>query len=391
MSIPFTFALSVVMAAASDNYEWKGSFYTPDVEYQWIAQMTATGAGPKGYVDPSMTIALIPAENQNAAALEAVTGAGNAAMADEAACEVVNDGGTLTPATDKCYKLMFDQTKSESVFKVAATGVNYIAFFAQHLPTEFEDTKHYFKDTTHADIEPGAQAPEPAGGDGAGHGHGHGGGEGDDAFSGLCVCQAESHGWRLDCSNMEPVTTAVAALKANNACKKGNPPQTCVDNYFIMQAHHDHCLHDVLPTNIEKDLHDYEHFYMDCFVKRQYNTDLPKCDKVECGGNAVTTAISKLNQDCNTKEACKASTCPESMRTVLMAHDTCAEETLPNNLETTLHDHEEDCEEHLCNSAEAEFNPYDDPCSASTDANFCQHSVVPMTFVLWFALCLVPF
>merc|ERR1711988_429283 len=190
---------------------------------------------------------------------------------------------------------------------------------------------------------------------------------------------------------MERVKTAVAALKADSQCLAGSPPQSCVDNYFIMQAHHDHCLHDVLPTGIEQDLHDYEHFYEDCFIKRQYNDALPACATVECGSAAVTAAISELNTNCAT--SCASSACGDAMKIVLMAHDVCPEETLDNNLETTLHDHEEVCEDQLCNSASAPFDPYDDPCSEGVNAAKSQQSVLVMTFALslCFAVCLVSF
>jgi len=385
MSLPLTFAL-LGMAAAANNYEWAGVFYTPGAEYKWMAQMTGASAGAKGYVDATMTIALIPATGQSKEALDAVAGTGNEVMAGTASgtCEDVVSGGVLTPDTTKCYNLIFDQTNSDSVFTVDASGTENIAFFCQHFPVEFEDTQHYFKDHTGADVEPGYPVPEEGG-----HSHSHGGGEDGDEFAGWCVCQAASGGWKVDCSTMTPVTTAVAALKAKAECMAGSPPDDCVKNYFIMQAHHDHCLHDVLPTDIEKDLHVYEEFYQDCFIKRQYDSGLSNCPAVTCGGNEVTTAVSKLNACGTSPTACAQTDCSAAMKTVLMAHDTCPEDTLPDNLEKSLHDHEVFCAAELCNSAEAAFDPYDDPCSAETSGGATrQPAFLVMTLLSCLAACL---
>merc|ERR1712048_1211950 len=102
-------------------------------------------------------------------------------------------------------RLVFDQQSAETIFTVDATSAGAIAFFAEHVPTEFEATEHYFKDTSGVDIEPVAQDPEP----GDGHDHSHGGA---DAFLSLCACKAIQKGWELNCGNMAKVNEAVAAL-----------------------------------------------------------------------------------------------------------------------------------------------------------------------------------
>jgi hypothetical protein len=354
------FARSLGMATAS-QYEWKGVFYMPEPTYKWGAEKVS-GA----YVDPTMTIALIPVSEATEGALAGASGKGAEAMS--LGCEDVNHGGTMTPAENKCYKLVFDQARAQSLFTIDASAVTAIAFFAQHLPTEFEATEHYLKDKSGVDIEPVAQDPVP-GADG--HAHGHGGPE---AFKGNCVCKAKEKGWRLDCTNKAAIQGAVTNLDAKeDVCKAEGPPEDCVQNYHVMQAHHDHCLHDALPTGIEKKLHDYEHFYDDCFVKRQFDPTLGKCPAVDCSdAKAMTQAIATLQTGCTTTQACADPTCAAAIKTVLMAHDVCPEENLPNNLEVALHDHEEPCEAQLCNTAEAAFDPYADPCGAvvtAPDAN----------------------
>jgi len=348
MSRALFFALILGKATAAE-YEWKGVFYTPEDSYTWIAEKVS-GA----YVDPTMILVAIPVSAATEDALAGASGKGKTAMAGT--CVEVKSGDTIKPAEDKCYLLVFDQASAVSKYTVDAAGVTAIAFFGQHLPTEFEETQHYFKDKSGVDIEPVAQDPE--GGDGHDHSHGHG-----EDGKGMCVCQAKEKGWKLDCTQKAKISEAVANLEAKAACKAADPPEDCVLNYHVMQAHHDHCLHDALPMGIEKTLHDYEHFYDDCFIKRQFNPALSVCPKVDCSdAKALTEAIATLQAGCATAAACADSTCSDAMKVVLTAHDVCPEKDLPNNLEVALHDHEEPCEDQLCNTAEAAFDPYAESC-----------------------------
>jgi len=352
MSCALIFALSLGMATAAE-YEWKGIFYTPEDKYMWGAEKVS-GA----YADPTMILAVIPVAAATEEALAGASGKGTAAFS--LTCEEVAPGGTLKAAEDKCYTLVFDQDAAGTKFVIDTTGVTAVAFFGQHLPTEFEETEHYFKDMTGVDIEPVAQ--EPDGGDGHAHGHG----DGPDAWKGMCVCQAQVKGWKLDCTNKAKISEAVAALDAKAACKGEDPPEDCVTNYHVMQAHHDHCLHDALPTGIEHTLHDYEHFYDDCFVKRQFNPELSACPEVDCtDATAMTKAVATLQAGCTTTAACADATCSAAIKLVLGVHDLCSEKDLPNNLEAALHDHEEPCEDQLCNTAFKAFDPYAASCEGA--------------------------
>jgi len=177
------------------------------------------------------------------------------------------------------------------------------------------------------------------------------------------VCKAAEKGWRLDCTNKAAIQASVDALKANDACKAKNTLADCEKNYHIMQAHHDHCLHDALPTGIENTMHDYEHFYEDCFVKRQFDTNLGQCPAVDCTNQqAMTAATATLQAGCTTTTACADKTCADAIKVVLAVHDLCKEDQLTDNLEKSLHNHEEPCEAQLCNTAEAAFDPYATSC-----------------------------
>jgi len=368
-------ALSLGMASAENPYEWKGIFYTKESKYMWGAQKVN---GDYGAGDTFMNMAVIPTSAHTADALEKATAAGTAAMGME--CEEVLSGGVIKPAEGKCFKLVFDQASSQSLYEIDTSESSHTAFFCQHMPTEFEDTDHYFKDMSGVDIEPQAQEPEP--GEGS-HSHGHGGDSGGDN-SGMCVCAGHQRGWTLDCTNTAKITDAINALDADAACKAKDPSESCQSNYYYMQAHHDHCLHDQLPERIEKDLHDYEGFYDDCFIKRQYDSDLEACPAVECSNQkALTEAVATLQAGCDTVAKCAVKACADAVKVVLMSHDTCAESDLPNNLETALHDHEDPCAAVLCNSADAPFDPYSDypSCKAEVSAasGFGSHAAFLVT------------
>merc|ERR1719160_1541640 len=160
-----------------------------------------------------MKMVAIPTSAATAQALQAADTKGHDAM-KLATCTDVNSGGTITPMENKCYKLVFDQNSAQSMYTINATNAGSIAFFCEHLPTEFEDTAHYLKDTSGADIEPVSQVPVPTG---AGHGHSHG--KWKNEFEGKCVCQAKANNWKLDCANKAKVQAAVDALDADVKCK----------------------------------------------------------------------------------------------------------------------------------------------------------------------------
>merc|ERR1712216_1005423 len=79
----------------------------------------------------------------------------------EGTCTDVLPGGTIK-ADGTCYNLKVQASTLDSTFTVDTTGHKSVAFFTQHLPTEFERTEHYFKDAAGTDIEPVAQEPDPS-------------------------------------------------------------------------------------------------------------------------------------------------------------------------------------------------------------------------------------
>merc|ERR1719384_495017 len=135
----------------SEDIEWKGIFETPESSYIWIAQKVEGK-----YVDPTMKLAALPVDEASEEALENIEKDGEEAM--EATCMVLNHGEKITPTKTMCYLLTFDTTRWETTFPIDASSADAIAFFAQHLPTEFEEDTHYLKLVSSGeDIEPVAE------------------------------------------------------------------------------------------------------------------------------------------------------------------------------------------------------------------------------------------
>jgi len=245
------------------------------------------------------------------------------------------------------------------------------------------------------------KAPTPAP---AGSGHSHGGGSSgwNDDYTGKCACQARAHNWEIDCTTAagtQKVTTAVQKLKdgtkigvAAAACADINPPQACIDEFYVLQTHHDHCLTNVVPTQYEQDFHKFEEFYTSCFVKRQYDPALPNCQAVTCTDqqsmtNAQVTLKSSTCKDATTGKVtattCAKTECSGAIKTVLMAHDTCSQSVLPDSLEKELHEYEEACKAQLCNSASAAFDLSAESCTASVASDgFALRASFLMTWAL---------
>ena len=175
---------------------------------------------------------------------------------------------------------------------------------------------------------------------------------GDDHDHVQCENLARSHGWTIDCNNVTLVNDAMAYLNSNIAdCQKTGPAHECEEQYWIMQMHHDHCPHDALDETIETGIHDFEQYYDDCEISRQYDSSLEDCPAVSCPN--VLTDLANANEtltsnNCGTD--CSSATCKDTFQRVLMAHDTCEENQLPTNLEVGLHSFEHSCEANLCNS-----------------------------------------
>ena len=135
-----------------NEFEWGGSFMLEgDAAFTWIAQKTGSGDA-MGYADPTMKMSVLPAATGDMETLEALQSEGNHALEEE--CTDVMPEGTIPVEMDACVRLVFDQEASETHFYIDASGVDYVAIFAEHFPTEFEQDRHFLPDADGTDIEP---------------------------------------------------------------------------------------------------------------------------------------------------------------------------------------------------------------------------------------------
>ena len=148
---------------AADPWEWKGAFAVADAEHTWIMQKVK-GA----YADQTMKLVMIPtstpdkyAETTLAATAKSLwnTCTDKKGKKPDHSHRRLSDrrlsGDDLeVPAGGACYNLVVDDNLYESNWHIETKSLTGIVFYAQHVPTEFEDTKHYFQDSKEVDIEP---------------------------------------------------------------------------------------------------------------------------------------------------------------------------------------------------------------------------------------------
>lgn len=135
-------------------WEWAGIFPIPDSTYMWTAQKV-DGA----YADPAMKLIAMPASAATADALAALEEDADKIF-ENLPCTDLNHGDVFVPSADACYKLLFNNDLWQSLYTLDARNHNFVAFFAEHFPTEFESNAHYLKDNTGEDVEPEAELPD---------------------------------------------------------------------------------------------------------------------------------------------------------------------------------------------------------------------------------------
>ena len=337
-----------------DEPEWGGSFTLSGDSHTWHMQQVGCE-----YADPSMKLVFFKTTDASKVTMDGKKTDATTLMNGNS-CTDVEAGGTISSITTSgnCYNLKVG-TGSHSKYIIDTTNVEKMVVYAQHVPTEFEDTQHYLTvGTAETDVEPAAST-------GAGHHH---------HAKQSCACAALEHGFTIDCTNKAKITAAIDYLMDNNStCKVAEacPANTaeCKKEYLHLMAHHDHCAHDQIPSNAEKGIHDYEAYYAGCAIHRKYNKALADCPALTTTCALASTLLSDAITDITSKNCisnCAGSgadaKCKELYQTILMAHDNCDHDDLPTTLEKTLHDMEESCESVLCNTASA---PIDLTCPVS--------------------------
>ena len=150
---------------APQTFEWGGIFAVPDASYTWYAQKKVSSATSLAYdyADGSMDVVMLPVADDSEEALLASMADADHSWEDKTACTVVNSGDSIVPLNDTCFVMTFDDAAAHgtSTFTIdtSAPSTNYVAVWAQHMPTEFERDLHYFKNATFADVEPAHTYP----------------------------------------------------------------------------------------------------------------------------------------------------------------------------------------------------------------------------------------
>jgi hypothetical protein len=81
----------------------------------------------------------------------------------------------------------------------------------------------------------------------------------------------------IDCSNINPLNTGLVSLNTT-ACKTGCSATSCSPNFQLLRAYHDKCGPDVLPSSVEKLMHEFEGpcANQDCNMANK-NDPVPTC------------------------------------------------------------------------------------------------------------------
>ena len=344
-------------AAEEDNaFEWAGAFDINDDSHTWIMQKVGGE-----YADPSMKVVVfgIPSstsgsrylaegEDGHSEELEAKEAEANALFANTGDCPPVTDSGTFGPFGElgACFDLQVDPAKDTSTFTMDTSGLAEMLVFTAHLPTEFERDMHYLKDSQGENVEPTAQ-------EGGGHHH-----HGDEGPKPSCACVAEEYGFKLDCSATAAMEDALSMLKASG-CASDCDSDECQENWYIVQAHHDHCDAQGLPEVIEDDFHDFDDVCSSCAIDRAFIPGADKCPVPNCeddsGNEAYLTLVDNACSSSALEGGCSGNTvCVEAYLTLRTVHDSCDHEVLTPAAEEGLHDFEEACEDVVCNAVTQE-------------------------------------
>lgn len=89
-------------------WEWAGIFETPESNYMWTSQKVESN-----YADPSLTMVAWPVTSFTEETLHGLEEQAEAAM--NMTCTDVQAGGTIVPASNACFRLVFQQILAGSL------------------------------------------------------------------------------------------------------------------------------------------------------------------------------------------------------------------------------------------------------------------------------------
>ena len=244
------------------------------------------------YADASMKMVFIPTTDATADGMEAEETDAETLIAGT--CPDTAPGAITIAADGSCFNFVPDDSLAQSTWTMDLAGVTGVVIAAQHVPTEFEATIHYFYDSSDTDtpadsfmIEPVAQEP-----DGGGHAHAHGAAE-------ICACAAEEpdHPFSLDCDDRDAIAASAAKLESADCVASTEGCDAVVDGmmpcrgaYFHIHYIHGWCPDSSMLLSEEQTLHDYEAHCPMCVVERPFVDGHPVCVQPNCDDVAAAEA-----------------------------------------------------------------------------------------------------
>ncbi len=133
-------------------FEWAGAFTLKKGEYTWSFDKV-NGK----YADPRMKFLMIKANKKSQNIIEVYEKEAEKFFVSNVKKAKHNDNININKQT---FELIFDKNKKQTVFKISIKEDGNYIFFTEHMPFEFEDKEHYFKDLTRNDINPFSTHPE---------------------------------------------------------------------------------------------------------------------------------------------------------------------------------------------------------------------------------------
>ena len=162
-----------VKADTTFPFEWAGSFDTPADSYTWVSQAATDDASVtsgKTFTDATMIVAAYAMPNNLKSALFGKKDAADTLMSGSCpevtvSCTPGDVAGASPPIITPtiagvCVKVRFPNSSASHLKDCHATintaGVDHVAFFTEHMPTEFKRDTHYFMsmDLVARDFEP---------------------------------------------------------------------------------------------------------------------------------------------------------------------------------------------------------------------------------------------
>jgi hypothetical protein len=118
------------------------------------------------------------------------------------------------------------------------------------------------------------------------------------------------------------MTTAYNALVAD--CLTDCTSEACTTNFAFVETHHDFCLHNQVPTEVEVGFHDLEEVCArQCVIGRLQDPDHSACPAMECPDAAGVEAVIKALADGNCDTTCTSDACATAFKEIRVIHDVC--------------------------------------------------------------------